>query len=88
MASVTTSVDIFRRVIDPDQGSLSPDFARYIETWHFPDDDHTRYEELSLKAQDGTLSSEERDLLEAYLQADGLISLLKMKARRSLQEQA
>jgi hypothetical protein len=85
MASIATSVDIFRRVIDPDHGSLARDFAHYIEGWHFPAEDHARFEALSAKAQDGTLTADERDLLEAYVQADGLISLLKMKARRSLQ---
>ncbi len=86
MLTASTSLDIFRRVINPDHGSLSQDFARYIQGWSFPSEDHARYEALAAKAQDGTLTPEERDLLEAYVQADGLISLLKMKARRSLQE--
>lgn len=85
MASLSTSMDIFRRVIDPDDGSLGQDFARSIQDWHFPAEDHARYEELSAKAQEGTLTAQERDLLEVYVNADGLISLLKMKARRSLQ---
>jgi hypothetical protein len=84
MLTATTSLDIFRRIVDPTHGVMPEEVARYVQDWNFTAEDHARYEELSIKAQDGTLTQEERDLLEGYLQIDGLISLLKLKARRSL----
>ena len=84
MLTAAKSLDIFRRVIDPNGGVMPQELARFVQGWNFTAEDHARYEELSAKAQDGTLTGEERDTLEGYLQVDGLISLMKLKAARSL----
>jgi hypothetical protein len=84
MLTAAQSIDILERVIGPNDDPMPEAVARYVQQWSFARSDHDVYEALSLKAQDGTLTSDERDLLEGYLQVDGLISLLKLKARRSL----
>jgi hypothetical protein len=45
-----------------------------------------RVAELAAKSDDGTLSDEERDELEDYVDAGDLIALFKAKARRYLAE--
>jgi hypothetical protein len=39
----------------PDAGTLSAELAEYILEVDFPAEDHAVYEQLSAKAQDGTL---------------------------------
>jgi hypothetical protein len=77
---------ILERLIEPDQGTFSPEHARYVLSLHFTEAEKTRCEELSYKAQDGALSPEERHELELYLSANTLLILLKSKARRSLEQ--
>lgn len=82
MSSATPN--IMRRVIDPDLGTLPPQLARYVLTLDFKADDHARYEELSAKARAGSLTQPEEEELDGYLEVDGLLSLLRLKAERSL----
>jgi hypothetical protein len=82
MSSATP--EIMRRVIDPDVGSLPPPLARYVLTLDFKNEDHARYKVLSAKARDGTLSHAEADELDGYLEVDGMLSLLRLKAQKSL----
>ena len=75
---------ILRRVIRPDSGGLPPEFARFLLGLDFPPEDHTRIAELSAKAQEGSLSSDETEELDSYLHVNDLIVVLQSKARRSL----
>jgi hypothetical protein len=84
MAITAESTQIFRRVIDPDVGSLPPELAHFVDSLDFRPDDHARYEELSSKAQGGSLTSQEEDELDGYLHVDSLLSILRLKAERSL----
>jgi hypothetical protein len=84
MADSAVSASIFSRVIQPDVGSLPADLARYVLTLDFRPDDHARYEELSAKAQDGLLTPKEADELDGYLHIDSLLSIMRLKADRSL----
>ena len=63
---------------------MSPDLAPHVLALSFPPEDHARYEELSEKAQLGTLTTAERAELEDYLIANELLTALKAKARASL----
>jgi hypothetical protein len=47
-------------------------------------DDHARFELLSAKAQEGTLSSKESEELEGFLHIDSLLAIMRLKAERSL----
>jgi hypothetical protein len=84
MAITAESTQIFSRVFEPDIGSLPPDLARYVQALDFPQQDHARYEELSAKARAGSLTSQEGDELDGYLHVDSLLSILRLKAERSL----
>ena len=78
------AAQLFRRVIEPDAGTLAPELARYVRSLDFPPADHARYEALSSNAQDGPLTANEADELDGFLHVDSLIGLLRLKAERSL----
>ncbi len=84
MSATFNSTTLFRRVIEPENGSLAPDVARYVRDLDFKPDDHARFELLSAKAQEGTLSSEESEELEGFLHIDSLLAIMRLKADRSL----
>jgi len=84
MAITADSTRLFRRVLEPDAGTMSPELARYVRTLDFPPSDHARYEELSAKARDGTLTTTKADELDGFLHVDSLIGILRLKAERSL----
>lgn len=75
---------ILERIVMPGQGDLSEELARYILSLDFPKADHARYQELSTKAQDGTLSGEEELELEEFLNVNDFLSVVQTKARTSL----
>ncbi|MDB5330794.1 MAG: hypothetical protein JWP03_1945 [Phycisphaerales bacterium] len=78
------STTLFRRVIEPESGSLAPDVARYIVDLDFRPEDHARFEQLSAKAQEGKLSVEETEELDGFLHVDSLLAIMRLKAERSL----
>jgi len=84
MEAVVDSTSIFRRVIDPERGTMSPDLARFVLDLDFPPGDHARFELLSEKAQQGDLSPAESAELDSYLHVDTLLAILRLKAERSL----
>jgi hypothetical protein len=75
---------ILERVFESDGGDFPPDLARHILGLNFPDRDHHRYEELSGKAQAGSLSDDDKAELEDYLNVDDLLIILRAKAEKSL----
>ena len=58
--------------------------ARHILDLDFPPADHKRYEELSAKAQQGTLTATEEAELDEYLDVNDLLTIMKAKAYISL----
>jgi hypothetical protein len=78
---------ILERVIDPARGNFTSSVADAVLKFAFPPDDLLRYKELSAKAQEGTLTAEERTILEDYLDVNDLLMFLKAKARASLASQ-
>jgi hypothetical protein len=77
---------ILERVLAPEAGGFPAELARRILDLDFPRGDHLRYEELSAKASDGTLSGPERTELEEYLDVNDFLTVLKAKARTSLHQ--
>jgi hypothetical protein len=75
---------IWSRVLSPRRNVLSPEAARFLLALTFDEQDTQRMNELAAKNQEGTLSSEERRDLESYVKVGDLLSLLHLKARRSL----
>lgn len=84
MALGFDSTTLFRRVIEPENGGLPPEVGRYALALDFRPDDHVRYETLSAKAQDGTLTPAEAEELDGFLHVDSLLAILRLKAERSL----
>lgn len=84
MPETFDSTTLFRRVIEPESGSLSPDVARYVRDLDFKAADQARFETLSAKAQEGTLTPQESQELKGFLHVDSLLTIMRLKAERSL----
>lgn len=63
---------------------MPPELARYLTRLDFPAADHLRFEELSQKAQDGALTSQEAEELDGYLHVDSLLAIMRLRATKSL----
>ncbi len=81
---MVTEVDIFNRVIDPSNPTLTPEAARALLHFGYSDSDHARMAELARKSNDGTLTPEEHRELESYVFVGDVLAMLKSKARISL----
>jgi hypothetical protein len=88
MQSVATNPSetaIWARVMEPEKNNLSPEAARAILQLNFSDRDRARMNELAGKNRAGLLSEPERQELESYVKVGDALSLLHLKARKSLQ---
>ncbi|WP_406699334.1 hypothetical protein V5E97_10725 [Singulisphaera sp. Ch08] len=79
-----TDAAVFGRLIKPNHGDFSPTAAREILSLQFDDDDKARMHQLSLKAQEGTLTPDEQAEIESYRRAGSMLGVLWSKARLSL----
>lgn len=84
----STETDIFSRLIDPTNPSLSPDAAKAILQLGYTAADHARCAELAEKSNGGTLTEDERREFEGYVFVGDVLSMLKSKARLSLRKQS
>jgi hypothetical protein len=75
---------IWSRLIRPDQNGLSKEAARSILELNFSDADKARMAELAHKNKESTLSPEERAELACYVKVGDVLSLLHLKAKKSL----
>jgi hypothetical protein len=75
------------RIIQPAEGTFSAELATYLLALDFPAPDHARYEALSVKAQEGTLTEGEKAELDDLLTANDVLTILQSKARMSLRRQ-
>lgn len=82
----TTEADVMSRIIAADQAGLSPDAARSLLELEIPEGDAQRMHELAEKNQHGKLSDIEQEEMQAYMRVGTFLSLLKSKARKSLQD--
>jgi hypothetical protein len=85
MAAITEA-DIFSRLIDPSNPTLTPEAAKGLLQLAYSQADHARMAELARKSDDGTLTPEERREFESYVFVGDVLSLLKSKARLSLRK--
>jgi hypothetical protein len=79
-----TGGDILHRLVEPENGNLSPEAARYLVSIDFPQADRERMEVLAEKSQAGELLSDEREELEAYVRIGHMLALIQSKSRKSL----
>jgi hypothetical protein len=84
--SLNTAAAILARLIEPGAADFSADAARSILRLRFPPEDQQQVDQLSAKAQTGTLEPEERAELEEYLRVADMLAMLKSKARLSLRK--
>ncbi len=87
MQTVTTAIEaaIWSRIIQPEKNSLSPEVARSILELRFSERELDHMNELAQKNRQGLLSETERQELEGYVKVGDVLSLLHLKARKSLQ---
>jgi uncharacterized protein YnzC (UPF0291/DUF896 family) len=85
MALSTFESAILTRVVLPEAATLTPAVAQSVLSMEFTDVDRRRMNELSEKAQEGTLTGDEQTELDSYERIGHFLSLLRSKARRSLQ---
>jgi hypothetical protein len=88
MNSVTTNTEaeILSRVIAPGEPTLPPDTAQIILTFDFGKEDRERMNQLAEKAREGVLTDEEQVEIDCYERVGHFLSLLRSKARISLQQ--
>src|SRR5207248_10842118 len=75
---------IVGRLIKPDHGDFSPEVARELLSLRFGEEDQARMRELSLKAQEGTLTASEQAEVENYRRVGYWLGILWSRARLSL----
>ena len=81
---MATQTSILERIIKPRSGGFSAEHARYILSLDFSPQQHARYEKLAKKAQSVSLTPKEEALLDDFLGANTLLTILQSKARVSL----
>jgi hypothetical protein len=84
-AIANNEATIWKRIMEPEKGAFPPEVAESILRLDFAERDRERMHELAAKARDGSLTPEERQEIDSYERVGGFLSLLKVKARRSLQ---
>ena len=75
---------ILIRVLCDEDGKLPPDVARYILERKFNEQDKARMHHLIERNQQDALSPAEKEELFAFGEVGTLLSILKAKARRTL----
>ena len=80
-ATPNTEAAILARIIRADEDPLTPDVARYLLSMRLPASDEERVNELSAKAQVGSMTEAETQELDSYLHIGYLLGVLQAKAR-------
>jgi hypothetical protein len=75
---------ILARVIHPERADWSTHVASEVLQLRFVDEDQDRFHALLAKHYADTLTAAEADELERYLYVNGLLELIRERARRSL----
>jgi hypothetical protein len=76
---------LWARVIEPDSNGLPRAAARALLRLTFSEPDRDRMNELAEKNRNGLLTARERRELEGYVKVGDVLSLIHLKARKSLQ---
>ncbi len=84
----TSEVAILRRVLEPNQPTLSAAAARAFLTFDFTEADKERMRQLAAKAREGTLTPAEQTEINNYERVGHLLNMLRSKARRSLKDRS
>lgn len=82
--STATETAILGRIIEPAKPAMSPTVARMVLEWEFAEEDRKRMHELLEKSKSGEMSRAERAEAEVYERVGTILSMLQLKAKRSL----
>jgi hypothetical protein len=82
--AVTAEAAIWSRIMEPENNGLSREAARSILKLTFNEPDKARMNELARKNREGALTAVERAELENYVKVGDILSLMHLKARKSL----
>jgi hypothetical protein len=72
------------RLLGNGKGKLPREFAQYVLTVEFSAKDKARVHDLLVRNQEDKLSEAEKAEMFAFVRADTMLSILKSKARRTL----
>lgn len=75
---------LLKQLVERLETDVDPHVAQFLLQLRFEESDHQRMEELSRKANRGTIMPAEREELADYLQVGDLLTILHLKARHSL----
>ncbi|MFO1022752.1 MAG: hypothetical protein U0903_18960 [Planctomycetales bacterium] len=75
----------FERATDPVFQLLTVDQLRQLQELHADPDLHARIEVLALKANEGDLTSDERQEYLGYIQANSFLAVVQARARKHLE---
>jgi hypothetical protein len=81
----TTSFTMLESWLEP---VITPDVARKILALKLDEKTLNLLDELGDKANEGTLTADERELYEAYIEANDLMAVFQARARKVLAEKA
>lgn len=76
--------DIFEQLIRPEDGDFSAELAQYVLGLAFTSEQVERYHDLAARNGEGPLSDKDRAELDAFVQANTILTIMQSKARRSL----
>lgn len=82
----TADADILHSLVFPFDEGLEPEAARSVLRIHFDRDAIKQINVLLRKNQRGTVSAEERIVLEKYIRMGKFIDVLHAKARKALKK--
>jgi hypothetical protein len=81
-------VAIWTRIIEPEKNRLSRQAARSLLEFTFSERDKARMNELAQRNREGLLTADERQELEGYVKVGDVLSLIHLKARKSLKDKS
>lgn len=87
MQTIPTAIEaaFWARIIEPEKNGLSSEAAHSLLQLRFSERELSHMNELARKNQQGQLSDAERQELEGYVKVGDVLTLLHLKARKSLQ---
>jgi hypothetical protein len=83
LANTNSEALIWSRLMDPEKNGLSREAARSLLRLAFDEAAKARMNELAQKNQEGLLTEEERQELQAYVKVGDVLSLIHLKARKA-----
>ena len=84
VATPTTETEILEQVLEPNATGMSAEAAKALLGFRFNESAIARINELAEKNRQGTLTPDERVLLERYQRVGNFLNLIHAKARCAL----